>query len=100
MDADARRFYSIDEEFLTVAATERSEGRTWASGELRDSGKKAWVYMIYYWAKLVLSTPPPGFAHPLPFREEGRCKKKNCGEILICQEIFTHLLHPSSSSCA
>ena len=37
MDADARRFYRIDEEFLTMAATERSEGWIGASGELRDS---------------------------------------------------------------
>ena len=34
---------------------------------------------------------------PLPFGEEGRCKKKNCGEILGCQENFLLLIcfvHP------
>ena len=95
MDADARRFLRDAQEFLTVAATEWNEGRTWASGELRDRGKKAWVYLIYHWARLILSTPPPGFAHPLPFREEDRCKKKNCGEILGCQEnLLICFVHP------
>lgn len=59
MDADARRFYKIDEEILTTAATERSEGWIGASVELRDSDNWATVEPKNY-------DEPGSYCLPLP----------------------------------
>ena len=95
MDADARRFYRIDEEFLSEAATEWNEGRTWASGELTHERQLSLSVSNLPLSQARIVYPSPGFAHPSPSGRRGRCKKKNRGEILGCQEfLLICFVHP------
>ena len=78
-----------------MAATEWNEGRIGASGELTHERQVILSVSDLPLNQARIVYPSPGFAHPLPFREEGRCKKKNSGEILGCQEfLLVCFVHP------
>ena len=99
MDADARRFYSIDEEFLTCGRDRGTREELEHLVNYAIAAKSLSVYdLLLNQARIVY--PSPGLRPPPPLRGGGQMQEKELRRNSRLSREFTHLLRPSSSSCA